>query len=196
LLKLERSFFADTCVCSKWQQAKGQGKHVLQPKLSCRRKSHQNALPVIANRSVSISGSGNCIDRDASLDYIAEIMGLTKRSVYRALKQEAAPPMLRRARSSTFMRRFRQIITERDETALHPWAHEAAASRIPKLVRFAQRLHADWEAAENALLFASSQGQTEGPVNRLKSFKRQGYGRAGPVLLQARLVGARDLYLN
>jgi len=104
--------------------------------------------------------------------------------------------MLRRARSSTFMRRFRQIITERDETALHPWAHEAAASRIPELVRFAQRLHADWEAAENALLFASSQGQTEGPVNRLKSFKRQGYGRAGPVLLQARLVGARDLYLN
>jgi hypothetical protein len=167
-------------VCSKWQQAKGQGKHVLQPKLSCRRKSHQNAVPVIANRLVSISGSGNCIDRDASLDYIAEIMGLTKRSVYRALKQEAAPPMLRRARSSTFMRRFRQIITERDETALHPWAHEAAASRIPELVRFAQRLHADWEAAENALLFASSQGQTEGQVNRLKSFKRQGYD--APVL--------------
>lgn len=76
--------------------------------------------------------------------------------------------MLRRARSSTFMRRFRQIITERDETALHPWAHEAAASRIPELVRFAQRLHADWEAAENALLFASSQGQTEGQVNRPK----------------------------
>jgi hypothetical protein len=45
---------------------------------------------------------------------------------------------------------------------------QRAASRIPELVRFAQRLHADWEAAENALLFASSQGQTEGQVNRLK----------------------------
>ena len=53
-----------------------------------------------------------------------------------------------------------------------------------------------WEAVENALLFASSQGQTEGQVNRVKAFKRQGYGRASPALLQARLVGARDLYLN
>jgi hypothetical protein len=79
-------------MCSKWQQAKGQEKHILQPKRSCRRKSHQNAVPVIANRSVSISGPGNCIDKDASLDYIAEMVGLTKRSVYRALKQEATPP--------------------------------------------------------------------------------------------------------
>lgn len=48
------------------------------------------------------------------------------------------------------VRRLRQILTERDETALRPWAHEAEASRIPELVRFAQRLHADWEAVENA----------------------------------------------
>jgi uncharacterized protein YjaZ len=34
------------------------------------------------------------------------------------------------------MRRFRQILTERDETALHPWACEAEASQIPELVRF------------------------------------------------------------
>ena len=36
--------------------------------------------------------------------------------------------------------------------------------------------------------------QVEGQVNRLKVFKRQGYGRASPVLLQARLVGASNLY--
>ncbi len=94
------------------------------------------------------------------------------------------------------MRRFRQILTERDETALGPWAHEAEASRILELVRFVQRLRLDWEAVENALLFASSQGQTEGQVNRVKAFNRQGYGRASPALLQARLVRARDLYLN
>ena len=75
-----------------------------------------------------------------------------------------------------------QCQTEHDETALRPWAHEAEASRIPELVRFAQRLHADWEAVENVLLFASSQGRTGGQVNRVKVFKRQGYGRAGPAL--------------
>jgi transposase len=86
------------------------------------------------------------------------------------------------ARSSTF----------RDETALQPWAYEAEASQIPELMRFVQRLRLDWEAVENALLFASSQGQVEGQVNRLKVFKRQGYGRASPALLQARLVGASN----
>ncbi len=86
------------------------------------------------------------------------------------------------------IRRFRQILTERDETALPLWAYEAEASHIPELKRFVQRLRLDWEAVENALLFASSQGQVEGQVNRLKVFKRQGYGRAGPALLQARLM--------
>ncbi len=94
------------------------------------------------------------------------------------------------------LQRFRQILTERDETALAPWAHEAVASRIPDLVKFVQGLYRDWEAVENALLFASSQGQVEGQVHRLKLFKRQGYGRASPTLLQARLVGARNLYRN
>lgn len=70
------------------------------------------------------------------------------------------------------------------------------ASRIPEIVRFVQRLQLDWEAVENALLFESLQGQTEGQVHRLKVFKRQGYGRASPALLQARLVGASDLYRN
>ncbi|GHO63482.1 transposase [Ktedonobacter sp. SOSP1-52] len=93
-----------------------------------------------------------------------------------------------------YVRRFRQILTERDETALHPWAYEAEASQVPELARFVQGLCQDWEAVENALLFVSSQGQVEGQVNRLKVFKRQGYGRANPALLQAQLMGASELY--
>src|SRR5581483_4904376 len=106
-------------MCSKWQQAKGQGKHILQLKRSCHRKSHQNAVPVIANRSVSISGSGNCIDKDASLDYIAEMVGLTSRSVYRAFKQEAAPPMLRRARSSSAVDPYLPYLASRWNQGCH-----------------------------------------------------------------------------
>ena len=98
------------------------------------------------------------------------------------------------ARTYESVRRFRQILTERDETALQSWTCEAEASQIPELRRFVQRLRLDWEAVENALLFASSQGQVEGQVNRLKVFKRQGYGRSSPALLQARLVGASNLY--
>ncbi|GHO71579.1 hypothetical protein KSC_104710 [Ktedonobacter sp. SOSP1-52] len=77
------------------------------------------------------------------------------------------------ARAYALVRRFRQILTERDETALPSWAYEAETSQIPELMRFVQRLRLDWEAVENALLFTSSQGQVEGQVNRLKVFKRQ-----------------------
>jgi transposase len=98
------------------------------------------------------------------------------------------------AQTYASVRRFRQILTERDETSLIPWAHEAEASQIPELLRFLQRLRMDWEAVENALLFATSQGQVEGQVNRLKMFKRQGYGRSSPALLQARLMEASNLY--
>ncbi len=100
------------------------------------------------------------------------------------------------AHAYDYVRRFRQILTERDETALQSWACEAEAGQIPELVRFVQRLRLDWEAIENALLFASSQGQVEGQVNRLKIFKRQGYGRTSPALLQARLIGASGLSRN
>jgi transposase len=112
-----------------------------------------------------------------------------QRFVQSLLEQSAAID-----RTYESVRRFRQILTERDETALQPWVGEAEASEIPELKRFVQRLRLDWEAVENALLFASSQGQVEGQVNRLKVFKRQGYGRASPALLQARLMGASDLY--
>jgi transposase len=56
------------------------------------------------------------------------------------------------ARAYESVRRFRQILTERDETALQPWADEAEASQIPELRRFVQRLHLDWEAVENVSL--------------------------------------------
>ena len=92
------------------------------------------------------------------------------------------------------IQRFWRLVTERDETALGPWAQEAEQSGIPELVRFVQGLYRDWEAVENALLFASSQGQVEGSVNRIKLLKRQSYGRASPALLRARVLGARGLY--
>ncbi len=47
------------------------------------------------------------------------------------------------ARAHESVRRFRQILTERDETALQPWACEAEASQIPELKRFVQRLRLD-----------------------------------------------------
>jgi transposase len=91
------------------------------------------------------------------------------------------------------IRRFRQILTKRDEVALPLRAYEAEASRIPERKRFVQRLCLDGEAVGNALLIVSRQGQVEGQVNRLKVLKRQPYEWARLALLQAGLMEANNL---
>jgi transposase len=46
----------------------------------------------------------------------------------------------------------------------------------------------DLAAVRNAITERWSNGQTEGQINRLKTLKRQMYGRAGTELLRARLL--------
>ena len=65
------------------------------------------------------------------------------------------------ARTYESVRRFRQILTERDETALQPWADEAEASQIPELRRFIQRLRLDWEAVDNACCLLAARGRSK-----------------------------------
>jgi transposase len=51
-----------------------------------------------------------------------------------------------------------------------------------------RQLRKDWSAVENAVKQVWSNGPTEGHVNKLKTLKRQMYGRAGVELLRARLL--------
>ena len=55
---------------------------------------------------------------------------------------------------------------------------------------FANGLRSDYVAVEAALREPWSNGQTEGQINRLKTLKRQMYGRANIDLLKARLVAS------
>jgi transposase len=49
-------------------------------------------------------------------------------------------------------------------------------------------LRRDWHAVQNSLKESFSNGPVEGHINRLKTLKRQMYGRAGFELLRARLL--------
>ena len=73
------------------------------------------------------------------------------------------------------------------EGALAEWL--AAAEKSP-LAAFVRGLRQDQAAVAAALREPGSNGQTEGQVNRLKTLKRQMYGRASIDLLRARLVAA------
>ena len=73
------------------------------------------------------------------------------------------------------------------EDVLAGWLDEAADSMIAS---FAGGLRSDCAAVAAALREPWSNGQTEGQINRLKTLKRQMYGRANIDLLRARLLAS------
>ena len=85
---------------------------------------------------------------------------------------------------------FTALVRGREAAQLDPWLQQAEHSAVPPLQRFAKRLRADYDAVRAALSLSWSNGQTEGQINRLKTIKRQMYGRAGLDLLERRFLPA------
>ncbi len=83
---------------------------------------------------------------------------------------------------------FAALLREREGGRLDSWIAAACASEVAELRRFAQGLLLDEAAVRAGLTLEWSNGQTEGQVNRLKTLKRQMYGRAGFDLLRQRLL--------
>ena len=100
-----------------------------------------------------------------------------------AARIEAALPAVATARALTDS--FIDMVRNGQEHALPDWLNEAEGSAIAS---FARGLRSDQGAVAAALREPWSNGQTEGQINRLKTLKRQMYGRAGIDLLKARLV--------
>jgi len=83
---------------------------------------------------------------------------------------------------------FRGILRSGKTEGLVKWMRNAKSSGIYSMKRFAKTLSRDWEAVQNALKEPFSNGPVEGHINRLKTLKRQMYGRRGFELLRARLL--------
>jgi transposase len=83
---------------------------------------------------------------------------------------------------------FRGILRSRSVEGLIEWIAKAKNCGIYSFKRFAKTLRRDWHAVQNSLKESFSNGPVEGHINRLKTLKRQMYGRAGFELLRARLL--------
>ena len=83
---------------------------------------------------------------------------------------------------------FAALIRKHSEGTLSAWLASAEASSCPEIRRFAEGIRRDEAAVQAAVSERWSNGPVEGHVNRLKTIKRQMYGRAGFVLLRARVV--------
>ena len=85
---------------------------------------------------------------------------------------------------------FAELIRKRSSATLGEWLARAEAASDPDLRRFAEGIRRDEAAVEAAVTQRWSNGPVEGHINRLKTIKRQMYGRAGFVLLRARVLNA------
>jgi transposase len=95
---------------------------------------------------------------------------------------------------------FREALARAEELAamlrkqlslsLEDWLQKAEGSAIPEVANFAKGIRLDEAAVSAAITLEWSNGPVEGAVNRLKTIKRQMYGRAGFTLLRARVLHA------
>ena len=84
--------------------------------------------------------------------------------------------------------RFVTMIRERQPEALDSWLQAAETCGIAAIRNFVVKLRQDYDAVKAALSYEWSNGQVEGQVNRLKTIKRQMYGRANFDLLRLRVL--------
>jgi len=98
--------------------------------------------------------------------------------------EDAVPGL---AEASALVADFQAMIRNRKPDLLDAWLPKAEQGLLSS---FARGLRADREAVVAAMEEPWSNGQAEGQINRLKTLKRQMYGRAKLDLLKARMIAA------
>ena len=86
-----------------------------------------------------------------------------------------------------FSDQFRYILKEGNENELDSWLESVLKSDFEKLHSFAKGIRKDIGAVNNAIKYNYTNGLVEGSVNRLKTKKREMYGRAGFELLRRKV---------
>lgn len=110
-------------------------------------------------------------------------LGVTERRFVAALIDGS--PVL--ARVVALARQFRAMVRQRQADRLDGWLDAAGATALRSL---AGSLRRDLAAVRAALSSPWSTSPVEGQISRLKTIKRQMYGRAGFDLLRHRVLAA------
>lgn len=83
---------------------------------------------------------------------------------------------------------FINLVKNRNANELDKWLEKAGKSQVVEMKSFANGIKKDKAPVVAALEYEWSNGQVEGQVNRLKTIKRQMYGRGKLDLLRARVL--------
>ncbi|TDC17841.1 ISL3 family transposase [Actinomadura bangladeshensis] len=98
----------------------------------------------------------------------------------------AASPQLNALR--THVSHFAEIMMNRGGRHLEAWMTGVLGDDLPELHSFVTGLRRDQDAVTAGLTLPYSSGPVEGHVNRIKTIKRQMFGRAGFDLLRKRIL--------
>lgn len=82
---------------------------------------------------------------------------------------------------------FKQLLKQTDPQILDLWMIQAENSGLDKIKSFVRGINMDRQAVENAIKYKWTNGVVEGNVNRLKSKKREMYGKASFELLRRKV---------
>jgi transposase len=83
---------------------------------------------------------------------------------------------------------FADLVRQRQLDKLDTWLERATASCLKPFKSFAKGLREDYAAVKAGVTLHWSTGPVEGQINRLKTIKRQMYGRANIDLLRQRVL--------
>ena len=86
------------------------------------------------------------------------------------------------------VRAFATMITGLHGEQLPDWIDAVERDSFTALASFARNLRRDYQAVHNGLTLPHSSGPVEGSINRIKTIKRQMYGRANLDLLRKRIL--------
>ena len=126
--------------------------------------------------------------RQLSFDWIRRSERRKVEAQARLDKIRAASPALTTALD--LADEFKSLIRKQSSGTLKEWLSRAEGSPCDEVRHFAEGIRRDESAVNAAITLPWSNGPVEGHVNRLKSIKRQMFGRAGFALLKARVVNA------
>jgi transposase len=83
---------------------------------------------------------------------------------------------------------FNNLVRHLGGVKLQAWINQAVDGPVPEIRSFANGLYKDFDAVKAGLTLSWSSGAAEGHVNRIKTLKRQTFGRAKLDLLRKRIL--------
>jgi transposase len=116
------------------------------------------------------------------------IRSATEREIFRTMLKMS--PLLRKLRKIYLS--FKNILSKGKPDDLEKWINYALTLNLKHLNRVINGLKQDLDAVINAIKSNWSSGKVEGKINKLKTIKRQMYGRASLELLKRKVIYSKN----